>query len=107
LAGEPLVAGFAVLPGKGESDLTIQVRLVHGYGPAHAHVQAAIQRAAERIVAGGGARMRRGITVTVSLADRSADASRGGEPSAAESGSTGGGPQAAAGGTPSARAGGP
>ena len=107
LAGEPLVAGFALLPGKGESDLTIQVTLVHGYGPAHAHVQAAIQRAAERIVAGGGARMRRGITVTVSLADRPADASRGGEPSAAESGSTGGGPQAAAGGTPSARAGGP
>jgi hypothetical protein len=47
---EPLVAGPPCCPG-GVSDLMIQVTLVHGYGPAHAHAQAAIQRAAERIVA--------------------------------------------------------
>jgi len=63
LAGEPLIDGFALLPGGGDSDLTISVTLARGYGPADARAQAAIQRAAERIVAGGGARVRRGITV--------------------------------------------
>jgi hypothetical protein len=66
LAGEPPVAGFALLPGSGGSDLTIQVTLARGYGPADARAQAAIQRAVERIVAGGGGRVRRGITVAVS-----------------------------------------
>ena len=66
LAGEPLIAGFALLPGGGDSDLTISVTLAHGCGPADARAQAAIQRAAERIVAGGGARVRRGITVALS-----------------------------------------
>jgi len=53
LGGEPLIAGFALLPGSDGSDLTIQVMLAHGYGPADARAQAAIQRAVERIVAGG------------------------------------------------------
>jgi hypothetical protein len=66
LASEPLIAGFALLPGGGDSDLTISVTLARGYGPAHARAEAAIQRAVERIVAGGGARVRRGITVAAS-----------------------------------------
>ena len=66
LAGEPLIAGFALLPGGGDSDLTVSVTLARGYGPGDARAQAAIQRAVERIVAGGGARVRRGITVAVS-----------------------------------------
>ena len=68
LAGEPPVAGFALLPGGGDSDLTVQVTLAPGYGPSDARAQAAIQRAVERIVAGGGGRVRRGITVAVSTA---------------------------------------
>ena len=68
LASEPLIAGFALLPGTSGSDLAIQVTLVHGYGPGHALAQAAIQRAVQHIVAGGGGRVRRGITVTVGMA---------------------------------------
>ena len=63
LAGEPLITDFALLPGEGGSDLTVQLTLADGYGPAHVHVQAAIQRAMERFVAAGGGRVRRGITV--------------------------------------------
>jgi hypothetical protein len=76
LAGEPPVAGFALLPGGGDSDLTVQVTLAPGYGPSGARAQAAIQRAVERIVAGGGGRVRRGITVAVSTGA----ASTGGQP---------------------------
>ena len=66
LASEPLIAGFVLLPGGGDSDLTISVTLARGYGPADARAEAAIQRAVERIAAGGGARVRRGITVAAS-----------------------------------------
>ncbi len=66
LASEPLIAGFVLLPGGADSDLTIWVTLARGYGPADARAEAAIQRAVEHIVAGGGARVRRGITVAVS-----------------------------------------
>jgi len=65
LAGEPLIAGFALLPGSGDSDLTIHVTLARGCGPADPRAQAAIQRAVESIVTGGGGRVRRGITVAV------------------------------------------
>jgi SseB protein N-terminal domain len=75
LAGEPPVAGFALLPG-GDSDLTVQVTLAPGFGPSDARAQAAIQRAVERLVAGGGGRVRRGITVAVSTGTVSA----GGQP---------------------------
>ena len=34
LASEPLIAGFVLLPGGGDSDLTISVTLARGYGPA-------------------------------------------------------------------------
>jgi len=70
LAGEPLIAGFALLPGSGGGDLTVQVRLARGYGPADPRLQAAIQRAVERIVASGGGRVRRGITVAASTGDQ-------------------------------------
>jgi len=63
LAGEPLITDFALLPGEGGSDLTVQLTLADGYRPAHVHVQAAIQRAMERFVAAGSGRVRRGITV--------------------------------------------
>ncbi len=39
LAGEPLIAGFALLPGGGDSDLTISVTLARGYGPADARAR--------------------------------------------------------------------
>jgi len=81
LAGEPPVAGFALLPGGGDSDLTVQVTLAPGYGPSDARAQAAIRRAVERIVAGGGGRVRRGITVAVSSGAASTGAtSTGGQP---------------------------
>jgi hypothetical protein len=81
LAGEPLIAGFALLPGSDGSDLTIQLTLAPGYGPGDNRAQAAIQRAVERIVAGGGGRVRRGITVAASTGAASTGAaSTGGQP---------------------------
>jgi hypothetical protein len=65
LAGEPLITDFALLPGEGGSDVTVQLTLADGYGPAHVDAQAAIQRAIDRLVAGGDGRVRRGITVAV------------------------------------------
>jgi hypothetical protein len=63
LTGEPLIGGFTLRPGEGGSDLTIQVTLADGYGPADARAQAAIQRAVKRVMADGDGRVRRGITV--------------------------------------------
>ena len=97
MTGEPLIAGFALLPGENGSDLTIQVMLAHGHGPGHAQAQAAIQRAVERIAADGGGRVRRGITVTATMADRPGDAASPGIRSAPEGGSAGGMPPAASG----------
>jgi SseB protein N-terminal domain len=76
LAGEPLITGFALLPGEGGSDLTVQLTLGEGYGPAHVHAQAAIQRAMERFVAGGDGRVRRGITVAAAAGPPAAGAGR-------------------------------
>jgi len=80
LAGEPLIAAFALMPGSGGSDLTIQVTLARGYGPADARAQAAIQRAVERIVTGGGGRVQRGITVAASAGDQPVRTPPGGGP---------------------------
>jgi len=80
LAGEPLIAGFALMPGSGGSDLTIQVTLARGYGPADARAQAAIQRAVERIVTGAGDRVQRGITVAASAGDQPVRTPPGGGP---------------------------
>ena len=76
LAGEPLITDFAVLPGEGGSDLTVQLTLAEGYGPAHAHAQAAIQRAMEHFVAGGDGRVRRGVTVAATAGTPGAGAGR-------------------------------
>jgi SseB protein N-terminal domain len=66
LTSEPLISGLALRPGEGGTDLTVQVTLADGYGPAHVHAQAAIQRAVEHVVAGGADRVRRGITLNAS-----------------------------------------
>ncbi len=95
LTSEPLIAGFALLPGNSGNDLTIQVTLVHGYAPGQALAQAAIQRAVQRIMTDGGGRVRRGITVTASMDDPNVDGTRAS------------GRPAAAGGTPGDGAGGP
>jgi hypothetical protein len=76
LAGEPLITDFALLPGEGGSDLTIQLTLAEEYGPADVHAQAAIQRAMERFVAGGDGRVRRGITVAATAGTPGAGAGR-------------------------------
>ena len=94
MTGEPLIAGFALLPGENGSDLTIQVMLAHGQRPGQVLAQAAIQRAVERIAAAGGGRVRRGITVTASVADRLGGAAGHGSPPAPEGGSAGGMPPA-------------
>jgi hypothetical protein len=80
LVGEPPFAGFTLLPGSDGSDLTIQVTLAPGYGPADARAQAAIQRAAERIVTGAGGRVQRGITVAASAGDQPVRTPPGGGP---------------------------
>jgi SseB protein N-terminal domain len=66
LAGEPLIAGFALLPGRGGSDLTIELALAGAADPGLQRAQEAVGRVAERIVAAGGGRVRRGITVAAS-----------------------------------------
>jgi SseB protein N-terminal domain len=106
MTGEPLIAGFALLPGEDGSDLTIQVMLAHGHGPGQAPARAAIQRAVGRIAAAGGGRVRRGITVTASMADRPGDAAGPGITAAPEGGAAGGMPPATSGGQ-GAEAGGP
>jgi hypothetical protein len=81
VAGEPLIAGFALLPGGDGSDLTVQLTLAPGCGPGDNRAQAAIQRVVERIVAGAGGRVRRGITVAASTVVASTEAaSTGGQP---------------------------
>jgi SseB protein N-terminal domain len=76
-SGEPVIAQFDLLPGQGGSDLTIQVTLAPGLGPGHAHAQAAIQRSVGRIMAGGGDRVRRGITVAATVSGQPADTAGG------------------------------
>jgi len=70
LTSEPLITGLALRPGEGGSDLTVLVTLADGYAPAHVRAQAAIRRAVERVVAGGGDRVRRGITLNASMGGR-------------------------------------
>jgi hypothetical protein len=72
LSGEPVIARFDLLPGQDGSDLTIQLTLAPGPGPGQAQVQAAIQRSVERIMASGGDRVRRGITVAATVSGQSA-----------------------------------
>jgi len=80
LAGEPLIAGFALAPGRGGSDLTIELALASGAGPGQPRVQEAIGRAAQRIVAAGGGRVRRGIAVAASTGGQPAGTPQAGGP---------------------------
>jgi SseB protein N-terminal domain len=68
VSAEPDVTGFALLPGDGGSDVTIQLTLAPGLGPGRPRAQEAIQRCAERIMADGDGRVRRGIAVVVTVA---------------------------------------
>ena len=56
--------------------VTVRLTLADGYGPAHVHAQAAIERAMERLVAGGDGRVRRGITVSAEAGTPGAGAGR-------------------------------
>jgi hypothetical protein len=76
LAAEPAVAAYRLLPGEDGTDLTLCLVPVLGCDPADATFTAAAQRASERVLAGAGPRLRRGIQVAV------IDAARGGAGSA-------------------------
>jgi len=65
LAAEPAVAAYRLLPGEDGTDLTLCLFPVPGCDPADAAFAAAAQRASERVLAGAGPRLRRGIQVAV------------------------------------------
>src|SRR5690349_9566771 len=75
LAAEPTVAAYRLLPGEDGTDLTLCLVPVPGCDPADAAFTGAAQRASQRVLAGAGPRLRRGIQVAVI------------EPSAGEAGS--------------------
>ena len=77
LAAEPAVAAYRLLPGEDGTDLTLCLVPVPGGDPAGAAFTGAAQRASERVLAGAGPRLRRGIQVAV------IDGARGGAGSAA------------------------
>src|SRR5262245_53045507 len=65
LAAEPAVAAYRLLPGEDGTDLTLCLFPVPGCDPAGAAFAAAAQRASERVLAGAGPRLRRGIQVAL------------------------------------------
>jgi hypothetical protein len=65
LAAEPAIAAYRLLPGEDGSDLTLCLVPVPGCDPAAAAFTGAAQRASERILAGAGPQLRRGIRVAV------------------------------------------
>ena len=65
LAAEPVVAGFRLLPGEDGTDLTLFLVPVPGQDPGGAVVPDAARRAVQRLLAGAGGRVRRGIGVAV------------------------------------------
>ncbi len=66
LADEPSIAEFGLLPGDDGTDVTLQLGLAAGYQPGDARAREAVTRAAARIMAAGGDRLRRGIAVAIS-----------------------------------------
>lgn len=64
LAAEPVIAGYRLLPGEDGTDLTLFLVPVPGCGEAE--LAGAARRAAGRLLAGAGGRVRRGIGVAVS-----------------------------------------
>ena len=65
LAAEPVVAGFRLLPGADGTDLTLFLVPVPGRDPGDAAVAGAARRAVQRLLAGAGGRVRRGVQVAV------------------------------------------
>ena len=70
LAAEPAVAAYRLLPGEDGTDLTLCLVPVPGGDPAGAAFTGAARRASERVLAGAGPRLRRGIQVAVIAAAR-------------------------------------
>jgi hypothetical protein len=66
VAREPLLTGFALRPGQAGTDVTVQLKLMHGHTAADANSREAIGRVAAGIMAGAGTRVRRGLTVEAS-----------------------------------------
>ena len=65
LAAEPAVAAYRLLPGEDGTDLTLCLVPAPGRDPADAAFTTAAQRASERVLAGAGPRLRRGVQVAV------------------------------------------
>jgi len=65
LAAEPAVAGYRLLPGDDETDLTLLLVPAPGRGRGEPALRDAAQRAVARLLAGAGGRVRRGIQVAV------------------------------------------
>jgi len=65
LAAEPVIAAYRLLPGEDGTDLTLCLAPVPDCDPAAAAFTGAAQRASERLLAGAGPRLRRGIQVAV------------------------------------------
>jgi hypothetical protein len=59
LGAEPLIAGYRLLPGEEGTDLTLALVLVPGCGVGQVAARDAAARAAERVLAGAGDRVRR------------------------------------------------
>ena len=70
LAAEPAVAAYRLLPGEDGTDLTLCLVAVPDGDPADAAFTRAARRASERVLAGAGPRLRRGIQVAVIAAAR-------------------------------------
>jgi hypothetical protein len=65
LAAEPAIAGYRLLPGADGTDLTLCLVPVPGRDAGDRQVLEAAQRASQRLLAGAGDRVRRGIQVAV------------------------------------------
>ena len=70
VAGEPVIAGFGLRAGDDGTDLTVELVLAAGHQPSSAGAQEVAGRAAARIMAAGGDRLRRGIAVAISAGGR-------------------------------------
>jgi len=65
LAAEPVIAGYRLLRGEDGTDLTLCLVPVPGCDPERDRFTGAAQRASQRLLAGAGPRVRRGIQVVV------------------------------------------
>jgi SseB protein N-terminal domain len=66
VASEPVIAEFGLRAGDDGTDLTVELALAAGQQPGGAGAQEAAGRAAARIMAAAGDRLRRGIAVAIS-----------------------------------------